>query len=290
MVPSAFLGRSNVRAIAIRNLIHAALAEDVGLGDITTDSIVPAADRCAAILTAKQDGVLSGLTVFQAVFEELQAELKDWKALEDGASFTAGDVVASFSAKTRCVLTGERTALNFVQHLSGIATLTSEFVRAIEGLNTQICDTRKTSPMLRALEKEAVVHGGGRNHRHGLNDGVLIKDNHIAAAGGIEQAIALARVHTHHLLKVEVEVTNAAQLDEAIQAGADVLLLDNMSNDAMREAVTRAKDTGIVLEASGNATLDRVREMAETGVDFISVGALTHSAKASDLSLNILPK
>ena len=279
-----------MRTIAIRNLIHAALAEDVGLGDITTDSIVPVADRCAAVLTAKQDGVLSGLTVFQAVFEELEAELKDWTALEDGASFTAGDVVASFSANTRCVLTGERTALNFVQHLSGVATLTSEFVRATEGFKTQICDTRKTSPMLRALEKEAVVHGGGRNHRHGLNDGVLIKDNHIAAAGGVEQAVALARAHTHHLLKVEVEVTNEAQLDEAIEAGADVLLLDNMSNDAMREAVARAKDTGIALEASGNATLDRVRKMAETGVDFISVGALTHSAKACDLSLNISPK
>jgi nicotinate-nucleotide pyrophosphorylase (carboxylating) len=232
---------------------------------------------------------LSGLTVYRAVFEELEAELKDWKALEDGASFRAGDVVASFSANTRCVLTGERCALNFVQHLSGVATLTSEFVRAIEGLNTQICDTRKTTPMLRALEKEAVVHGGGRNHRHGLNDGVLIKDNHIAAAGGIEQAIVLARAHTHHLMKIEVEVTNAAQLEEAIRGGADVLLLDNMSNDAMREAVTRAKDTGIALEASGNATLGRIREMAETGVDFISVGALTHSAKACDLSLNISP-
>ena len=278
-----------MRAIAVRKLIRAALAEDVGHGDITTESIVPADARCKATLTAKQDGVLSGMTVFRAVFEELQAELDRWDSLKDGAAFRSGDIVASFSGDTRRVLTGERTALNFIQRLSGVATLAAEFVKAIEGTTAQICDTRKTTPMLRALEKEAVLHGGGRNHRHGLDDGILIKDNHIAAAGGVREAIALARAGARHLMKIEVEVSDAAELEEAIQEGPDVIMLDNMPAAAMREAVAIAHGTGILFEASGNATLNRVREMAETGVDFISVGALTHSAAACDLSLNVEP-
>ncbi len=278
-----------MRTVSISRLVHAALAEDVGHGDITTNSIIPVDARCEAMLTARQDGVLSGIDVFRAVFDELQADLDGWGRLADGAAFRSGDRVASFSGNTRCVLTGERTALNLVQRLSGVATLTSDFVKAATGFDTQICDTRKTTPMLRALEKRAVIHGGGRNHRHGLDDGILIKDNHIAAAGGVDEAIAMTRAKAHHLAKIEVEVSNALELEQAIEANPDVIMLDNMSTNAMRESVARTKGTGIVLEASGNASLERIHEMAETGVDFISVGALTHSAKACDLSLNIVP-
>jgi nicotinate-nucleotide pyrophosphorylase (carboxylating) len=190
------------------------------------------------------------------------------------------------------VLTAERTALNFVQRLSGVATVTACYVAAVEGLNCQICDTRKTTPLLRHLEKEAVGHGGGANHRYNLADGILIKENHIAAAGGIATAIARARAGAHHLMRVEIEVTNLAELGQALEAGADVVMLDNMDNATMAEAVRiNQSDNGgrILLEASGNVNLERVRAMAETGVNLISVGALTHSAPAIDLSLLIKP-
>jgi nicotinate-nucleotide pyrophosphorylase (carboxylating) len=268
-------------------LIREALAEDVGQGDVTTDSTVDAGSRCRAVLTAKQDGVLSGISVYRVVFDVLDTGIAKWSSLGDGEAFAAGGAVASFEGNTRAVLTGERVALNFVQRLSGIATLTSKFVKAVNGTGARICDTRKTTPLLRRLEKDAVVHGGGTNHRFALFDGVLIKENHIVGAGGIAEAYRRAVQGTHHLMRVEVEVTNLEELDEALDAGADAILLDNMDLEQMREAVERTRGTKTILEASGNMTLERVRAVAETGVHVISVGALTHSAPAIDLSLKI---
>jgi nicotinate-nucleotide pyrophosphorylase (carboxylating) len=268
-------------------LIREALAEDIGQGDITTNATVDAESRCRAVLTAKQAGVLSGMTVFRTVFDVLEAKVSGWTAASDGASFAEGDQLASFEGNTRAVLTGERVALNFMQRLSGIATMTSAFVKAVNGSGTRICDTRKTTPFLRRLEKDAVIHGGGANHRFALFDGVLIKENHIVGAGGITEAVRRAVQGTHHLMRIEVEVTNLEELDEALKAGADAVLLDNMNTEQMRQAVERARGSKTILEASGNITLERVREVAATGVHVISVGALTHSAPAIDLSLRI---
>lgn len=271
----------------IEKLVREALAEDVGQSDVTTEATVQPESRCRAVLTARQDGVLSGIQVFRTVFEVLDAGLDHWDALSDGASFRAGDRIATFEGNARAVLTGERVALNFVQRLSGVATLTAAYVRAVNGTGAKIVDTRKTTPLLRRLEKQAVMHGGGANHRFALFDGVLIKDNHIAAAGGITEAVQRAVRATHHLLRIEVEVTSQEEFEEALAAGADAILLDNMDLDQMRRAVQRANGTNVVLEASGNMTLDRVRAVAETGVHLISVGALTHSAPAVDLSLRV---
>lgn len=275
---------------SLDNLVGAALAEDAGQGDITTMATIPPDARCEAQLIAKQKGVLSGMVPFQRAFELLDADLRDWNARFDGEHFEEGDLLATFSAKTRATLTGERVGMNFAQHLTGIATLTAAFVAAIEGFPARILDTRKTTPLLRALEKAAVAHGGGTNHRFNLSDGILIKDNHIVAAGGVKTAVKRARAGAHHLMRVEVEVTSLEELNEAFRGGAEIILLDNMDLETMTQAVESrnkyAPDT--VLEASGNASLDRVRAMAETGVDFISVGALTHSAPAADLSLRIV--
>lgn len=271
----------------LKPLLRRALAEDVGHEDITTRLTVPESARCQATLVAKQDGVLSGIGVFRAVFGTLRARPRDWEAHADGAPFKTGDTLATFTGATRAVLTGERTAMNFLQHLSGVATLTAAYVRAVKGLDARICDTRKTTPLLRTLEKEAVRDGGGTNHRHGLHDGILIKENHIAAAGGIAQALHSAASGLHHLLKIEIEVTSLDEFEEAVGSGAHVILLDNMDLVDMRRAAEAAHGKSITLEASGNVTLDRVRAIAETGVDLISVGALTHSAPAADLSLLI---
>ncbi len=277
---------------ALQQTVANALAEDIGQGDLTSRALVPAGDRCAVTLLAKQAGVLSGMTAFRYAFDYCSANVDEWTGLDDGAPFASGEIVARFTGATRAVLTAERTALNFVQRLSGVATITARFVAALEGLNCRVCDTRKTTPLLRPLEKEAVRHGGGANHRYNLADGLLIKENHIAAAGGIATAIARARAGSHHLMKVEIEVTNLAELGEALEAGADVVMLDNMDNETMAQAV-RVNQTHnggrVLLEASGNVNLERVRSMAETGVDLISVGALTHSAPAIDLSLLIKP-
>lgn len=277
---------------ALQQTVAAALAEDIGQGDLTSRALVPVADRCTATLLAKQAGVLSGMEAYRYAFDYCGADVDDWSALDDGSPIASGDVVARFTGATRAVLTAERTALNFVQRLSGVATVTARYVAAVEGLSCRICDTRKTTPLLRHLEKEAVRHGGGANHRYNLADGILIKENHIAAAGGIATAIARARAGAHHLMKVEIEVTNLAELGEALEAGADVVMLDNMDNATMAEAVriNQSHNGGrILLEASGNVNLERVRAMAETGVNLISVGALTHSAPAIDLSLLIKP-
>lgn len=267
-------------------LVRDTLIEDIGRGDVTTEATVAIEARCRARLYAKQDGVLSGIHVFRTVFDHLVAGISDWQALENGDRFSRGQDVATFCGATRAVLSGERVALNFLQRLCGVATLTAAMVDRVKDLNVRICDTRKTTPLLRQLEKDAVRHGGGANHRFALYDGILIKENHITAAGGVSQAVKAAVDRSHHLLNVGVEVTTLAELEEAIDSGADVALLDNMSLEQMREAVAAAKGR-IVLEASGNVTLDRVRAIAETGVDIISVGALTHSAPAIDLSLEI---
>lgn len=271
----------------LKKLVRKALDEDIGRGDLTTSLTVPSDARCRAVLVAKQDGVLSGIEPFRAAFNILRAGDRDWEALSDATSFKNGDTIATFTGATPAVLTGERTAMNFVQHLSGIATSTAAYVKAVQGLGARICDTRKTTPLLRDLEKEAVLHGGGSNHRHGLHDGILIKENHIAAGGGITEAVGKAASGLHHLMKIEIEVTNLAECEEAVQAGAHVVLLDNMAPADMAKAVEAVRGTGVLLEASGNVSLDTVRAIAETGVDLISVGALTHSAPAVDLSLLI---
>lgn len=271
----------------LEELVDAALAEDIGPRDITTEATVPADARCEARLIAKQRGILSGIAPFHMAFMLMDAEITDWEAQEDGARVNKGDMVARFKGHTRAVLTAERTAMNFVQHLSGVATLTAKFVEKMDGLDCKICNTRKTTPMMRQLEKAAVVHGGGVDHRFNLFNGVLIKENHITAAGGIRAAIQKASKGTHHLMRIAIEVENLDQFNEALHAGADVIMLDNMDLDSMSEAVRRAKGKRVILEGSGNATLDRVRAMAETGVHFISVGALTHSSPALDMSLLI---
>ncbi len=272
---------------SIENLVAAALLEDVGQEDVTTNSMVDSGLRCRARLYAKQAGVLSGMIPFRMTFDLMEAEIADWSGLQDGASFAKGDQIASFTGRTRFVLTAERTAMNFLQHLSGVATLTRRFADELQGLDCRICGTRKTTPLLRPLEKAALVHGGGATHRYALFDGVLIKENHVMAAGGIAEAVRRVRAYVHHLMKVEVEVRDLDEFDQALAAEADVIMLDNMDNATMAEAVRRAKGRRIVLEASGNASLERVRGMAETGVQFVSVGALTHSAPAIDLTLLI---
>jgi len=259
------------------------LAEDVGAGDVTTLALVDEDTRCKAVVLAKEPGVVCGIEAAAAVFAELGCGFDPLVA--EGASVDPGPI-AELEGPARGVLTGERLALNLVGRLSGIATLTRRFVDAVEGTGATILDTRKTTPGLRALEKHAVATGGGTNHRFGLDDGVLAKDNHLRLAGGIAPAVARLRAATD--LPIEVEAETLEQVREAIDAGADAILLDNMSTDDLREAVAlvagRAK-----LEASGGVTLDTVRDIAETGVDFVSVGALTHSARSLDVSLEVLP-
>jgi nicotinate-nucleotide pyrophosphorylase (carboxylating) len=269
----------------LRTIVANALDEDIGPEDITTTLTVDPEIRCQVRLVSKDEGILSGIHVFQCAFDLLDAQVQDWQSLEDGSPFGRGDIIATFTGNARAVLTAERTALNFLQRLSGVATLTRRFVTAVEGFPTRICGTRKTSPCIRHLEKQAIVHGGGATHRHTLFNGILIKENHITMAGGIGTAVTRAREGAHHLFRIAVEAATLADFDEAMAAGADVILLDNMDIDTMAEAVRRAKLSSVLLEASGNMTLDRVRAVAETGVHYISVGMLTHSAPALDLSL-----
>jgi len=264
--------------------VAVALSEDVGTGDLTTQQVVPADATCTAQILVKEPGVVCGLHVADEVFHQLDPDLRYELLAADGDSVDGRTAVARLAGRAAPVLTGERTALNFLGRLSGIATLTRRFVDAVEGTGAEILDTRKTTPGLRALEKHAVECGGGRNHRFGLYDAILIKDNHLAVAGSIADAVARARGAG---VPVQVEVDTLDQLREALEAGADSILLDNMPPDTMREAVEitagRAK-----LEASGGVTLDTIRAIAETGVDFISIGALTHSARALDVSLEVL--
>jgi nicotinate-nucleotide pyrophosphorylase (carboxylating) len=267
------------------------LKEDLGRGDITTQSVVRGGLRARGRFLAKQDFVLCGLEIAEAVFGSLDNAIGLESRVYDGDDISAGDEFARIEGPAAALLTGERTALNIMQRLSGIATLTKAFVTRVEGTGARITDTRKTTPGLRLLEKYAVTVGGGFNHRFGLDDGVLIKDNHIALAGGVRRAVELARQAASHLMKIEVEVGSQAQLREAIAAAADVIMLDNMSLEDARESVKLIRDqnAGISIELSGGVNLDNVRELAECGVDLISVGAITHSASAVDISLKIRP-
>jgi nicotinate-nucleotide pyrophosphorylase (carboxylating) len=274
---------------AALRLIDLALAEDRGAGDWTTRWIVPARARTEGTIVAKEAGVIAGLALASAVFLRLDPRVEFEAAVSDGDRVEPNQLVASISGPARAVLTGERTALNFLQRLSGVATLTRRFVDAISGTRTRILDTRKTTPAWRALEKAAVRAGGGDNHRAGLFDMVLIKENHAAVAGSVAEAIRRVQDANTKGLRIEVEIHDLADLRAALDARVDRVLLDNMSLEKISEAVrlVRKRAAGIEIEASGNMTLERVRSVAETGVDFISVGAITHSATALDLSLRL---
>ncbi|MBA3416629.1 MAG: carboxylating nicotinate-nucleotide diphosphorylase [Chloroflexia bacterium] len=269
-------------------MIDLALAEDIGGGDVTTLATVAADRRARGTLLVKSPGVVSGLEVAAAVFRRVDPSVVFTPLVADGTRVEGGQPIATVEGAARSLLVGERTALNLLQRLSGVATLTAAFVAAVAGTTVRLVDTRKTTPGMRALEKAAVRHGGGHNHRFGLADGLLIKDNHLAAVGGpdrVARAVRLARAAAPHGLKIEVEVTTLAELDEALGAGADIVLLDNMPVAEVAAAVRRTAGRA-VLEASGGVTLETVRAIAETGVDLISVGALTHSAPALDISLD----
>jgi len=271
---------------AAKKLIRLALKEDVGDGDITTDNIVPSESRRKAKMIAKEDGVIAGLIVAKMVFQKLDPDLIWNEVAHNGDKVKKGDVLVQFEATYRALLTGERTALNFLQRMSGIATMSAIYADAVKDFQTVILDTRKTLPGFNKLDKYAVKLGGASNHRHGLHDMAMIKDNHIEVAGGITNAVKAVRSKVDHGIKIEVETTTLAQVQEAIDAGADIIMLDNMDNETMRQGVQliagRAKT-----EASGNITLERLREVAATGVDFISIGALTHSVRAMDISQRI---
>ncbi len=274
---------------ALFNQISAFLAEDLGRGDITTQACVMRQQRARGRFIAKESMIVAGLEAAEAVFSTLDSQQQIEAFVADGDEVEAGKVIARTTGFADVLLAGERLALNLMQRLSGIATLTREFVRAVEGTRAQIVDTRKTAPGLRMLEKYAVLTGGGRNHRFGLDDGVLIKDNHIALAGGVATAVERARSAVGHLHRVEVEVSNDDDLREAINSGADILLLDNLSPEETARAVELARrlKPDVLLESSGGITLENVRAYAEAGVDLISIGALTHSARAMDISFKI---
>lgn len=266
------------------------LAEDIGRGDITTASTVPPEVRGVGRFLAKEDLVICGFEVAEAVFVHLDAEVGEIETqFSDGDEVTVGTVFGTMKGYADVLLTGERVALNLMQRMSGVATLTRQFVKAVEGTGAAIVDTRKTTPGLRLLEKYAVTIGGGKNHRMGLDDGVLIKDNHIALAGGVAEAVNAAKNTVGHLHKIEVEITNWAQLREAIEAGADIVMLDNQTPDEAAKLVEMARglNPAVLIEASGGMDLHTVRSYAEAGVDLISVGRLTHSAKAVDISFKI---
>lgn len=273
---------------AVQDIVARALAEDLGPGDITTRSTIPIGARSQAAIIAKAEGVLAGLPVAEAVFRRLDSGINFQPACQEGDGVGPGREVARLAGESRAILSGERTALNFVQRLSGIATLTAQYLEAVKGTKARICDTRKTAPGLRLLDKYAVRVAGGCNHRTGLFDGILIKDNHIRAAGGIRSAVERVRRQAHHLLRVEVEAQSREQVEEAIAAGTDVIMLDNMNLEQVRQAV-RFIAGRAETEVSGGITLETVRSYAECGVGYISVGELTHSPKALDFALEIIP-
>jgi nicotinate-nucleotide pyrophosphorylase (carboxylating) len=266
--------------------VAAALAEDLSLaGDITTQATIPAGTRASAVIAARKPGIVAGIQLAEAAFRALDPAVTFEVLIGDGGRVAASGVIARIAGNADALLSAERTALNFVGHLSGIATLTARYVEAVKGTKARIIDTRKTTPGLRALEKFAVRCGGGVNHRFGLFDAILIKDNHIVAAGGIEPAIARARGNAGHMVKIEVEVSTLTELDEALAAHPDVVLLDNMPVATLKAAVDRVGGRAVT-EASGGVNLESVRSVAETGVDLISVGALTHSAPVLDIGLD----
>ncbi len=278
----------------IDELIAQALREDVPFSDITTEAIVPEKEVGSAVIVVKQEGVICGLPIAAKVFKALDRQSKAEMFASDGDWVNEGKVVAKVKGNLRALLIGERTALNFLQRLSGIATLTRKFVEKALPYGVRIADTRKTTPLLRGLEKYAVRCGGGFNHRFSLSDGVLIKDNHICVAGSITEAVRRVKARTHHLLRIEVEAHNLEQVQEALECNVDAILLDNFTVDEIRKAVQLVKEwckkkgsQRPILEVSGGVTLQNVEEIAQTGVDIISVGALTHSASALDISMEI---
>jgi len=273
--------------IEMDELIKMALREDIGEGDITTSSIIRTPLRVTAHLVARERLILVGIDIFYQVYKKLDADLKLIKHFEDGDEVSQGSIIGEISGEASVILRGERVALNFLQRLSGIATLTHKFVMKVKSYPVKILDTRKTTPGWRALEKYAVKIGGGENHRLGLFDAVLIKNNHISAAGGIGEAVRKVRAHVPNGFKIEVETRNLQEVREALDRGVNTIMLDNMSVEMMREAVAMVNKK-VLVEASGNINLDNVEEVARTGVDFISVGALTHSAPAADISLKIV--
>ena len=265
-------------------ILRHALEEDIGTGDVTTQATIQPGVQASAELVAKEDFILSGIDVAQRVFHLLSLETAFEKLIEDGQSVKRGDVLAWLKGDAAVLLQGERVALNFLQRMCGVATLTAAFVKQIEDTGAVVVDTRKTTPGLRVLEKYSVRMGGGGNHRMALYDAVLIKENHVSAAGGIASAVSRARQSVPHTQKIEVEVRDQAEVDEALDAGADILLLDNMSTEELRSAVEMINGRAIT-EASGGINLETIREIAETGVQLISVGALTHSYHAVDISM-----
>ena len=267
-------------------LIDLAFEEDIGIGDITTEATVPPTQEGIGTLLAKSDGIVAGLPVAERVFAKLDETMLFRALVPDGDAVKADTPIAEVQGSAKTILIGERTALNFLQRLSGIATLTAQFVEAVAGYDTKIVDTRKTAAGWRAVQKYAVRVGGAQNHRFGLYDGVLIKDNHIVAAGGIGNAVRRARQVVPHTAKIEVEVETVEQVDEALKAGADILLLDNMPPIIMERVVHEVGDRAVT-EASGGITLEQVKTVAATGVNLISVGALTHSAMPMDISLTL---
>ena len=273
----------------INKLLDLGIEEDINTGDITTESIIPESMNAVATMTAKQEGVISGLEIVKMVYDRFQSDVVFTPYFKDGDFVKKGDVILKIEATYPTLLRGERLSLNLFQRMCGIATETAKYVKELAGTHTELLDTRKTAPGLRVLDKLAVKHGGGTNHRMGLYDMAMIKDNHIKMAGGITKAVEQVRARIAEGIKIEVETTNLDEVKEAIAAGADIIMLDNMSNEAMTEAVTiiNAANKGLKTEASGNMSIPRLIEVAATGVDYISVGALTHTVKAMDISMNI---
>ena len=270
----------------VDNIITTALSEDINYIDVTTDYLIDDNSVSEAYYIAKDNGVLCGIEIAKRVFEILDESIVFDIKINDGEEVRKGDIIAEMKGSTKNLLKGERTALNLLQHLSGIASATNRCVKLVEGTNARITDTRKTLPGLRALQKYAVTVGGGKNHRFNLSDGAMLKDNHIDAGGGITKAITALREKIGHMVKIEVEVRNLDELKEALDAKADIIMLDNMSYADMKKAV-EITDGRALLEASGNVTEENIRETAETGVDIISLGALTHSVKCFDISMRI---
>ncbi len=276
-----------LNSIYVDNLIETALLEDINYLDTTTDYLIDEEQENSAKFLAKSDGVLCGIEVALRVFEILQPngfETKIYK--HDGDKLKKGDIIAEIHGKTRTILKGERTALNLIQHMSGVATATDKAVELVKGTNASIADTRKTLPGLRPIQKYAVTVGGGRNHRYNLSDAAMLKDNHVDAGGGIANAVAKLKKRLGHMTKIELEVRNLDELKQALAADVDVIMLDNMTPEMMKEAV-EITDGKALLEASGNITDETLKEVAQTGVDIISMGALTHSVTAFDISLKI---
>lgn len=270
----------------IDKIIITALNEDINYIDVTTDNLIADGHKSSAYYIAKDDGVLCGIDVATRTFELLGGGISTEILIGDGQKVENGDIIAKFEGDTKVLLKGERTALNLLQHMSGISTATNRCVELVTGTNAQVTDTRKTIAGLRSLQKYAVTVGGGKNHRFNLSDGAMLKDNHIDVYGGIVPAVKALRAKVGHMVKIEVEVRSLDELQEAISAGADVIMLDNMDCETMKKAV-EITDKRAVLEASGNVTENNIREIAETGVDIISLGALTHSVKSFDISMKI---